>query len=227
MYKVKATVVAFLGDVEHFPCHFGYKIGDSFIYDGEKFIGRICPSLFPSNMLAVFDIIRYSGNIHFGYFPWNYSGISRREPKNKKYDGVGWANVDGAPKGAREDFVHMTLPIPTERRGVGQFSCDDPRTHAIFIAEPCGLSDKGFDRPFYMRAMSILDKIKAEARHQERRRSQEIHQVRERRNIPQAGAGKHGPASGRTGDNRIHYSEKRQSVPRRRQEIQIESTQLH
>jgi uncharacterized repeat protein (TIGR04076 family) len=162
LYKVKATVVGFLGDVEHFPCHFGYKIGDSFIYDGEKFIGRICPSLFPSNMLAVFDIIRYSGNLHFGYFPWNYSGISRREPGNRKYDGVGWANVKGAPKGAREDFVHMTLPIPTERRGVGQFACDDPRTHAVFIAEPCGLSDKGFDRPFYMRAMSILEKIKAE-----------------------------------------------------------------
>jgi uncharacterized repeat protein (TIGR04076 family) len=162
MYQVKATLVAFLGDVEHFPCHFGYKVGDSFIYDGEKFIGRICPSLFPSNMLGVFDTIRYSGNIQFGYYPWLYSGISRREPKNKKYDGVGWANVKGAPQGARPDFVHMTLPIPEVRKGVGQFTCDDPRTHALFIAEPCGLSDKGFDAPFYVRAMSILEKIKAE-----------------------------------------------------------------
>jgi len=162
LYKVKATLVAFLGDIEHFPCHFGYKIGDSFIFDGEKFIGRICPSLFPSNMLSVFDIIRYSGNVQFGYYPWNYSGISKHDPKMKKYDGVGWANIKGAPRGARKEFVNMTLPIPTERRGAGAFVCDDPRTQALFIAEPCGLSDKGFDRPFYMRAMSILKKIKEE-----------------------------------------------------------------
>lgn len=162
MYKVKATLVAFLGDVEHFPCHFGYKIGDSFIYDGEKFIGRICPSLFPSNMLAVIDTIRYSGMAQFGYYPWNYSGISRRDPEMKKYDGEGWANVKGAPEGAREEYVNMTLPIPTERRGTAGFHCDDVRTLALFIAEPCGLSDKGYDRPFYSRAMSILEKIKEE-----------------------------------------------------------------
>jgi len=162
MYKVKVTMVGFLGDVEHFPCHFGYKPGDSFTYDGEKFIGRICPSLFPSNMLSIIDTVRYSGNKQFGYYPWNYSGISRRDLSMEKYDGMGWANVKGSPEGAREVFVKMTLPIPTERRGVGAFCCDDPRTMAQFIVEPCGLSDQGFDRPFYFRAMNILDKIKAE-----------------------------------------------------------------
>ena len=46
-FKVKATVIAFLGDARKYPCHFQHQIGDEFIYDGEKFIGRICPSMAP------------------------------------------------------------------------------------------------------------------------------------------------------------------------------------
>ena len=45
MFKVKATMAEFLGDEEKYPCHFQHKIGDEFVWDGEKFIGRICPSL--------------------------------------------------------------------------------------------------------------------------------------------------------------------------------------
>jgi uncharacterized repeat protein (TIGR04076 family) len=163
-YKVRCRLVAFLGDIEHFPCHFGYEIGDEFIYDGEKFIGRICPALFSSNMLAVIDTIRYNGNSPFKNYPWTYSGISRREPSMKEYDGIGWANVKESevPDGARKEFVRMTLPIPAERRGGGGFFCGDPRTLAMFRAEPYGLSDKGFDLPFYKRQMNILEKIKAE-----------------------------------------------------------------
>ena len=163
-YKVKCRLVAFLGDVENFPCHFGYRIGDEFIYDGEKFIGRVCSGLFSSNMLSVIDTIRYSGNLHFGHFPWNYSGLSRSEPSMKKYDGVGWANVkkEEIPEGARKEYLERTLPIPSERRGRGGFHCADLRILAVFRAEPFGLSDKGFDLPFYKREMSILEKIKAE-----------------------------------------------------------------
>ena len=42
MFKVKATVVSFAGEEEKYPCHFGYKIGDEFAFDGEKFTGKIC-----------------------------------------------------------------------------------------------------------------------------------------------------------------------------------------
>lgn len=163
-YKVKCRLVTFLGDIEHFPCHFGYEIGDEFIYDGEKFIGRVCSGLFSSSMLSVIDTIRYSGNLHFGYYPWNYSGLSKREPNMKKYDGVGWANVreEEIPTDARKEFLERTLPIPKERRGRGGFHCADLRILAVFRAEPCGLSDKGFDLPFYKREMSILEKIKTE-----------------------------------------------------------------
>lgn len=162
MYKVRVKLVQFLGDVEHFPCHFGYEVGDEFIYDGEKFIGRICPSLFPTSMISIINTVRFSGNRQWEYHPWFYTGISKKDPSMEKYDGVGWANVKVAPSGAKEEFVKMTLPIPTERRGVGVFQCDDPRTLAQFIVEPIGLSDKGYDRPFYFRSMSILGKIKVE-----------------------------------------------------------------
>jgi uncharacterized repeat protein (TIGR04076 family) len=44
MFKVKATVVDFLGDKERYPCHHQYKLGDEFIFDGASFTGTICPS---------------------------------------------------------------------------------------------------------------------------------------------------------------------------------------
>lgn len=40
-FVVRARLVAFMGDEERFPCHFLYKIGDEFIYDGEEFHGRV------------------------------------------------------------------------------------------------------------------------------------------------------------------------------------------
>jgi uncharacterized repeat protein (TIGR04076 family) len=161
-YKVKCRLVAFIGDVEQFPCHFGYEIGDEFIYDGEKFIGRICPALFHSGMLSIIDTIRYNGTSAFRNYPWLYSGISKKDPSMKKYDGVGWANVKEIPKDVRKEFTARVLQIPAERYSSRSFICDDPRTLAMFTAEPFGLSDKGFDLPFYRRQMSILGKIKAE-----------------------------------------------------------------
>ena len=40
-YIVKCTVAKLVGDDERFPCRFGYKVGDYFIYGGEQFIGRV------------------------------------------------------------------------------------------------------------------------------------------------------------------------------------------
>ncbi len=163
-YKVRCRLVSFRGDVENFPCHFGYKIGDEFIYDGEKFIGRVCSGLFSTNMLSVIDTIRYSGNLHYGHFPWLYSGYSLRDPKMKKYDGIGWSNIkeNKIPEGVSKESLAKTLPIPITRQGGGGFHCADLRTIAVFRAEPYGLSDQGFDLPFYKREMSIWEKIKAE-----------------------------------------------------------------
>ena len=44
-FKVRCKLVSFVGDPDRFPCHFDYKIGDGFTYDGEKFDGRVCNGL--------------------------------------------------------------------------------------------------------------------------------------------------------------------------------------
>ncbi len=163
-YTVKCTLVAFLGDVDNFPCHFGYEIGDEFIFDGEKFIGRICPALLSANMIQTINTVRYYGNSLPNNFPWTYSGISKKDPGMKQYDGIGWANVKESPKGAKKELVGISgLKMPQERLyGGNGFYCGDPRILAMFRAEPFGLSDKGFDLPFYRRQMNILEKIQAE-----------------------------------------------------------------
>jgi len=161
-YNVKCRLVSFRGDVKNFPCHFGYEIGDEFVYDGEKFIGRVCSGLFSTNMLSVIDTIRYSGKLHYEHFPWLYSGYSRRDPSMAKYDGIGFANIKPheIPPGVDPVSLARTLPVPTKRQGGGGFHCADLRIIAVFTAELFGLSDKGFDLPFYKREMSILEKIK-------------------------------------------------------------------
>jgi len=45
VFQVKATVVAFLGNEEVYPCHFKHKIGDEVIFDGESYHGRLCPDV--------------------------------------------------------------------------------------------------------------------------------------------------------------------------------------
>jgi uncharacterized repeat protein (TIGR04076 family) len=45
MFQVKATVIAFLGNTEVYPCHMQHKIGDEVVFDGESYHGRLCPRL--------------------------------------------------------------------------------------------------------------------------------------------------------------------------------------
>ena len=176
-YKVRCKLVAFMGDIEHFPCRFGYKVGDEFIYDGEKFIGRVCPGLFASDMGPILNIVRYSGTKNFEYQLWFYAGMDAYEPSMKKYDGVGYKNIKGVPKelveaarrGPRPQIAEILSanfpavpPYPTERLGVAEFNCGDVRTEAWFVVEPYDLCDKGFDLPAYNRSMSVLEKVKAE-----------------------------------------------------------------
>jgi uncharacterized repeat protein (TIGR04076 family) len=50
-FQVKATVIGFAGDEEKYPCHFQHKVGDEFIWDGERFIGRLPRSIGPDAYL--------------------------------------------------------------------------------------------------------------------------------------------------------------------------------
>jgi uncharacterized repeat protein (TIGR04076 family) len=59
MYKVKCKLVDFEGDVQNFPCHFGYVIGDEIYYDGVNFTGKICPHLIVQMMPVVYYVLMY------------------------------------------------------------------------------------------------------------------------------------------------------------------------
>ena len=70
----------------------------------------------------------------------------------KQYDGLGYTPVKLAASVGSLSSQKAGWPI----------SCNDSRTSALFIAEPFDLASGGFDTPYYMREMNILEKIKNE-----------------------------------------------------------------
>jgi hypothetical protein len=170
-FQIKATVVGFLGDEEKYPCHFLHKIGDEFIYDGEKFVGRICPSvtriLIPAMMPLHSVGPRFIPPAGY-YYPFWYSTMSKKDPGRAKYDGLGFQNVLGA---TREPPYHMANMEPpdafrwppiTERTiAMDAFTivCPDKRTSMVIKARAFELSDKGYDIPYFRREMVILDRV--------------------------------------------------------------------
>jgi hypothetical protein len=162
-YKVKCKLVAFQGDVKYFPCHFDYKIGDEFTYNGEKFEGKVCNGLLKNMVGPIWNTIFY-GYGEVDRMLYLYTGLSARDPGMKEYDGIGFKPLKKAPEGADEKYlksISAELPQNLIKRGRG-FVCDDTRTGAYFTCEPAGLADGGDMRTHYTREMSILDKIKKE-----------------------------------------------------------------
>ena len=92
-FKIRFRLTAFMGNVEEYPCHFGYKIGDEFIYDGEQFIGRICPSVIPQ-VASVIKMLHDLGMKGAERSLLRYGGHSRLDPAMKQYDGVGYTPVE-------------------------------------------------------------------------------------------------------------------------------------
>jgi uncharacterized repeat protein (TIGR04076 family) len=160
MFKVRCKLVSFEGDETAFPCHFNYKIGDEFYYDGVHFSGRICPGLFASMMPVIHGIFllgnKYSENIMY-----RYRGHDMRDHSMAKYDGVGFRPMKTPREGATEK---IGLPPNSEsgKAKGGHFLCADHRILAHFWCEPVDLSDSEYAQPFYRREISILEKIEAE-----------------------------------------------------------------
>jgi uncharacterized repeat protein (TIGR04076 family) len=169
MFQVKATVVGFLGDADQYPCHFQHQVGDEFIFDGEKFIGRICPHI--ASIVIPRMMPLYATGPRFVspgyYYPFWYAPVSVSDPSQKKYDGLGFKNVF---KTISEDKFHMrnlqpldafTWPPQEERtvaKGVGVI-CGDTRTSMAMKVEAFDLSEKGDATPYFRRQMSILHKV--------------------------------------------------------------------
>jgi len=169
-FKVKATVVAFLGDTHKYPCHFQHQVGDEFIYDGEKFIGRICPSMSPyiiPQMMAV----HAAGPRHISrpayYYPFWYAPLSVDAPELKKFDGLGFKNVLDAETDP-DDPIARLVPKnafkwpPHDQRDVSKSPsviCPDIRSAMLMKIEVMDLSENGYDTPYFRREMMILGKV--------------------------------------------------------------------
>jgi uncharacterized repeat protein (TIGR04076 family) len=173
MFQVKATVIGFIGDEEKYPCHFQHKIGDEFIYDGEKYIGRICPH-FSSTVVPKMVAFHAAGPRKVPtagyYYPFWYAPVSRKEPGNKKYDGIGFRNVLETAIEPPRHIANMKpahafdWPPVTERTvnlDNSTVVCGDTRTSVVMKIEAFDLSDKGDATPYFRREMSILHKVLA------------------------------------------------------------------
>src|SRR5512147_3022070 len=90
MFKVRCRLIAFDGDVETFPCHFNYKIGDEIYYDGDRFTGRICQGLFPT-MFPIVHNVHLMGNRYSERIAFKYRTFDVRNPAMTPYDGLGFS----------------------------------------------------------------------------------------------------------------------------------------
>jgi hypothetical protein len=171
MFQVKATVIGFAGDEEKYPCHFQHKVGDTFIYDGEKYIGRICPGLSTLVVPRMMDFFAAGPRIvptpQYYYAFW-YAPVSRRDESKKKYDGIGFRNVlhtevepPSSIASLKPDHAFDWPPV-TERTVAMRNStvtCGDTRTSLKMRIEAFDLAEKGDSVTYFRREMSILNKV--------------------------------------------------------------------
>jgi uncharacterized repeat protein (TIGR04076 family) len=176
MFKVRATVIGFDKDEKRHPCHFRYKIGDTIIFDGEKFIGRICPSIMAPFAQKV-SILYTSGGRHREgempgqYLPFMHSPFSVYDPAYKKYDGVGFRPTLERPEQNYKFIPDVSkfdeLPDGAELLGGPGtgirkkeiFVCGDRHTLMRMEFEAFDLVDYGDGLPYTRRALGILNKI--------------------------------------------------------------------
>ena len=161
-FKVKGTFIGFMNDSEKFPCHFDYKIGEAFTYDGERIEGRICPGVL-LNMVPTIWQTFFAGNRAYERILFRYSGLSAKDPSMKEYDGIGFRPLKEVPEGAGDRSKIVASPErPAGLKGGGGFACADCRTSAYFSVQTVDLADGGYTVPYYRREMSILERIKDE-----------------------------------------------------------------
>jgi uncharacterized repeat protein (TIGR04076 family) len=160
-FKVKCKLIGFMNDVEKFPCHFDYEIGEEFTYDGETIEGRICPGVL-LNMVPTIWQTFFSGKRAYERIIFKYAGLDVKDPSMKKYDGIGFRPLKEAPEGSGDKSgIISTVERPTGLKGGGTFACADCRTSAYFSVEPIDIASGGYTLPFYKREMSILDRVKS------------------------------------------------------------------
>ena len=168
-YKVKATIVNFLGDTERYPCHMNYKIGDEIIFDGEKFIGRICPHILAPLATKVHDLVcagpRYVDPGYYNLF-W-YSPPSVVDLSKKKYDGNGFSPVLKTLEEPPHSLAALVPPHasewpPLEDRTICSdvtLVCPDTRTSVVIKLEAVDLCEFGEAAPYFRREMTVIFRL--------------------------------------------------------------------
>ena len=169
MFKVKVTLVSFMGDEEKYPCHMQHKAGDEVVFDGERYEGRLCPDVWPLIAPKV-SALHQAGPRYIEtpyYYPFWYAPPSVHDGSKKKYDGLGFSPVLSTHLEPRYHMANLA-PLnaykwpPHKKRTVMKdiaVICPDVRTAALFVIEAFDLSEKGFDVPFFRRQMVILDRV--------------------------------------------------------------------
>jgi uncharacterized repeat protein (TIGR04076 family) len=168
-FQVKATVVDFLGNQKIYPCHMMHRVGDVVIFDGESYIGRLCPDVWPLIAPKV-AALHTAGPRYFewgAYYPFWYCSVSEEDPGQKKYDGLGFKNVLKTIIPPKYDMATLvdpkafTWPPYGERTLVREPTviCPDTRTSMLMKLEAFDLSERGFDVPYFRRQMAILSKL--------------------------------------------------------------------
>jgi hypothetical protein len=161
-FKVRCKLIGFMNDVDKFPCHFDYKIGEEFTYDGERIEGRICPGVLLNMVPAIWHTF-FTGNRAHERIIFKYSGLSAKDPGMKMYDGIGFRPLKEAPEGSGgKSGIVVTPEIPTSLKGGGSFACADCRTSAYFSVETVDLASGGYTLPYYKREINVLEKVKNE-----------------------------------------------------------------
>jgi hypothetical protein len=173
MFKVRATAIGFGGDEKKYPCHFQHKIGDTFIYDGEKYIGRICPGFSAVVVPRMMDFFAAGPRLvptpQYYYAFW-YAPVSRRDISKKNLDGIGFRNVlhtevEPPRSIASLQPAHAFDWPPIKERTVfldrSIVTCGDTRTSLMMKIEAFDLADKGDSTTYFRREMSILNKVSA------------------------------------------------------------------
>jgi uncharacterized repeat protein (TIGR04076 family) len=169
MFKVKAIVVAFLGNEELYPCHMGHKVGDEVIFDGESYSGRLCPDVWPLIATKV-SALHQAGPRYVewaSYYPFWYCPPSFADPSKKKYDGLGYRCNLNTILPPPHDMANLVPPDsfrwpPHDTRDIlttATVTCPDSRTSMVVKLEAFDLSEKGFDTPFFRRQMAMLLKL--------------------------------------------------------------------
>lgn len=168
-FKVKATLVAWKGDPERYPCHHMYNIGDEITFDGECMQGRICPDMLP-RLGELMGAMHVAGPRYVDpgyYFAFWYAPPSVVNPEKAKYDGNGFdpvlKTIIEPPFHVRnlQDPRSFNWPPCPERivaKDVTMF-CPDVRTSGLFVFSVYDLADKGQDLPYFRREMTMMDRI--------------------------------------------------------------------